>query len=594
MARTLFTVLDETASALGAATALWQPEGGKLTKYTWAEYRDAVREIACGLYAMGFRKGDVLALASETRAEFYFSDLAVACAGCIAAAIYTSLPVAEQADAIRQSDAKAMLVENANTLRNLRNAGAPGVPAILLTGGADGEAITLAELRARGRDALKKDPAYFDLIHVSVQPEDHAILYMTSGATGAPKMGLVSHRAVVANIDLAPKVIGVGPHDITLAFLPSAHIAQRLAVQLIPIRCGMQVYFSEGLSKLPHEMRSVRPTFLLAPPRVWERIYSSIAAEIKKKPAAVRNLFYGALGLGLRASRLRAEGKPVPAWMSRLHAVADKLVFTKIRRRLGGRLRLAISGSAPLGKELAGFFQAVNVPLVEGYGLTEGGITTLNPLNRPKPGTIGVMLPGIEAKTADDGELLIKGDVLFSGYYKDPEATAVVLQDGWLHTGDIASIDPEGYISITGRKKELIVASNGKKIYPSRVEQLFKTEPLISQVILIGDRQPYVTALFTINASTAESLPGMEAYKGRPPAELASAPAVTEQVGRIVKDANRQLAPFEQIRRFRVLQREFTIDSGELTPTLKIRRKQVIENHRDLIAELYVGREEMS
>ncbi|HYZ83507.1 MAG TPA: long-chain fatty acid--CoA ligase [Bryobacteraceae bacterium] len=594
-ARTLYAVLEDTASKLGDKPALYQPKGGREGDYqvtTWAEYRDAAREIACGLRSLGFGRGDIIGLASETRAEFYLADMGVMTNGSIAAAVYTSLPAREQAATIAQSDAKAVFIENAKALKALKAAGAPDVPWFVLVGEAEG-AMTLAQLRARGRAALEQDPRYFERIKAEVKPEDQAILYMTSGATGAPKMGLVTHHSVVSNLDLGPRVVDIGPEDVTLAFLPSAHIAQRVAVQLLPMRVGMTVYFSESLSKMPIEMRRVRPTFLLAPPRVWERIYTNITAEIRKKPGVTRRIFYTALGLGLRLSQLRSEGKPIPGWMASLQGVADRLVFSKIRERLGGRLQTAISGSAPLGKELAQFFQAVNVPLIEGYGLTEGGITTLNPMNRPKPGTIGVMFPTVEAKISEEGELLLKGPTIFSGYYKDPEATASVLRDGWLHTGDIAEIDSEGYISITGRKKELIVASNGKKIYPSRIEQLFKMEPLINQVVLIGDRQPYVTALFTINPTLAEALPGMEEFKGRSLPEIASAPQVLETVQRAVKDANRQLAPFEQIRRFRILEREFSIEQGELTPTMKVRRKQVLENYRSIVNELYLGREEM-
>jgi long-chain acyl-CoA synthetase len=600
VARTLFHVLDETARSLGGAPALHQPssskaagDGSKYRVYSWNEYRDIAKEIACGLRTMGFNKGDILGIACETRAEFYLTDVGVMTAGCIAAAVYTSLPVPEQAQALIQCDAKAVLVENPRTLAALRAAGSPDVPYILITGSAEG-VVSLDEVRASGRRAMAEDTGFFDRLLADVSPSDHAILYMTSGATGAPKMGLVTHGAAVHNVDLGPRVVDIGPSDVTLAFLPSAHIAQRLAVQLLPMRVGMQVYFSEGLSKMPNELRQVKPTFLLAPPRVWERVHANITTEIKKKPGFVRKLFYSGLGLGLRASQLRAEGKSIPGWMVPLQRVADRVVFSKIRERLGGRIKTAISGSAPLGRELAHFFQAVGLPLIEGYGLTEGGITTLNPPSRPKPGTIGKMFPTVEAKLGPDGELLLKGDTLFSGYYKDPEASAAVLQDGWLHTGDLAEIDADGYISITGRKKELIVSSNGKKIYPSRVEALFKMEPLINQVVLIGDRQPYVTALFTINPASAEALPGMESYKGREVAEIAAAEPVVSHISKAVKAANQQLAQFEQIRRFRILERDFSIETGELTPTMKVRRKQVIENFRGVINELYLGKEEMA
>jgi long-chain acyl-CoA synthetase len=245
-------------------------------------------------------------------------------------------------------------------------------------------------------------------------------------------------------------------------------------------------------------------------------------------------------------------------------------MFAKIRERLGGRIRVAASGAAPLGKDLAEFYAAIGMPLIEGYGLTEGGIAALNPLDRPKAGSIGKLLPGYEARFEDDGELLLRSTCLFSGYFNDPASTASVLRDGWLATGDIAEMDAEGYFYITGRKKELIVSSNGKKIYPSRIEALLKREPLISHVLLIGDRMPYVTALLTVSGPLDAAQPAVE---------------------QAVKTANRELADFERIRKFKILDREFSIEQGELTPTMKLRRNRVLENHRELVNEMYVGRE---
>jgi long-chain acyl-CoA synthetase len=593
--RTVYAVLDETARKYGALPAMHQPGGkGQYRTYHWNEYRDAVREIACGLRMIGCHKGDIVALDSETRAEFYIADIGIMSAGCIAAALYTSLPAEDQAKTLIASDAKAVFVENPKVMEALRKAGAPAEPItwILLTGAADG-ATTLDELRRRGRDAMLTDPSLFDRIQSEYTYDDYAVLYLTSGATGEPKMGLTKHWALVSNLDMAPSVLPVGPHDSTLAFLPSAHIAQRVVVELVPLRCGVPVYFSEGLARMAAEIRQIRPTFLLAPPRVWERIFASISTEIKKRPAITRRIFYTALGLGLKASRLRHHGEPVPGWMTKALALADRVVFSKIRSRLGGRLRIAVSGAAPLGRDLAQFYEAIGLPLIEGYGLTEGGVASLNPLDSPRAGSIGKLLPGVEMRIAEDGELLLRSPALFSGYYKDPESTAAVLKDGWLHTGDLCEVDRDGYIYITGRKKELIVSSNGKKIYPARIEGLFKTEPLISHILLLGDRQPYVTALITVNTAAAESLEGMMEWKDKPAEEVARAAPVSDEVGRIVKRVNRQLAPFEQIKRFRVLEREFSIDRGELTPTMKVRRTQVIENYRNLVGELYLGKEEM-
>jgi long-chain acyl-CoA synthetase len=565
--RTVWAVLEATAAKVPDKAALQQPlGGGKYRAWTWREYADIVREVAVGLRAMGVAKGEIVALASETRAEFYLADQAVLACGAIAAALYTSLPVAEQARALRTSGARVAFAENAASARAL---GVEGIRWILLTDLALGF-DSLEGVRAEGRRILAADPSAFERIRTEFDDSDHAVLYMTSGATGEPKMGLVTHRAIVTNLDMGPHVLPLSPEDSTIAFLPSAHIAQRVVVELLPARDGACVWFSESLSKLPSEMRAIKPTFFLAPPRVWERVYSSITVEIRKRPAPVRSLFYAGVGLGSEAARLRQHGKPVPMWMRAALGFFDRVMFAKIRERLGGRIRVAASGAAPLGKDLAEFYAAIGMPLIEGYGLTEGGVAALNPLDRPKPGSIGKLLPGYEARIEADGELLLRSTCLFSGYFGDPAATAAVLRDGWLATGDIAEMDAEGYFYITGRKKELIVSSNGKKIYPARIEALLKREPLISHVLLVGDRMPYVTALLTVTGPLSQAHPAVE---------------------QAVKTANRELADFERIRKFKILDREFSIEQGELTPTMKLRRSRVLENHRELVNEMYVGRE---
>jgi long-chain acyl-CoA synthetase len=586
--RTLYQVLEETARKYGDAPALRQPAGGDYLTYSWIQYKQAADEIAAGLRSLGIGKGDVVALNSETRLEFYLADLGVVSNGSIAAAMYPSYPPKDLIRTIAAVGARAVFVEDPKTLAPLRAAETGHW--ILLTGEAEG-ALSLDALRQRGRDAIANDPGLMARIEAEVHPEDAAILYLTSGATGEPKMALVTHGSVVANLDMGPHVLPLGPEDSTVAFLPSAHIAQRVVIEYLPMRCGMPVTFFESLLKLPQDIKKVRPTILLAPPRMWERIYSTICTELRKRPAAARKAFYGALGLALAAARYRREGKSVP-WRIRVPlAVADRLMFRKIRARFGGRIRVAASGAAPLSKDLAEFYEAVGMPLIEGYGLTEGGVVSLNPLDRPKPGSIGKLLPGIEVRVAEDGELLIKSPCLFSGYVNDPATTAEVLRDGWLHTGDVAYVDPEGYLFITGRKKELIVSSTGKKIFPSRVEALFKMEPLISQVLLVGDRLPYLTALFTINTTAAEALKGMEEWRGGRPDQVVQAAPVLSEIQKTVARVNKQLAPFEQVRKYRILARDFSIEQGELTATMKVRRTRAMENFKGQIDELYAGRE---
>lgn len=565
--QTIPELLRQAGTTFGPKLALRQPSGKDVQTWTWTEYLGAAEEIAAGLYALGLRKGDHVALCSETRAEFYLADQGILMNGSVAAALYPSYPPEELKRTVEMADAKALFVEDPKMFAKLKGVKVEHV--ILLTGDADG-AYSLAALRKLG------------LQHDSPGPDDNAILYLTSGATGEPKMVMTTHGAIIANVNMGPKVLPLKTSDITIAFLPSAHIAQRVVVEILPILSGSAVSFAESLLKLQPEIKAVRPTFFLAPPRVWERVYTSIRAEILKKPPLVQKMFFSGLALGLAAARhQRTEGK-IPLRIGLPLDIAHKVVFSKIRARFGGRLRVAASGAAPLGADLAEFYEAIGMPLIEGYGLTEGGVAALNPLDEPRPGSIGKALPGVHFRIADEGELQIQSPTLSKGYYKDPEATAEVMRDGWLHTGDVGTIDSDGYIYITGRKKELIVSSNGKKIFPSRVETMFKFEPLISQVVLAGDKLPHLVALFTINPQIAEPLRGHD--KGIP---LHESPEVQAEVQAIVSRVNKQLAPFEQVKRFRILPREFSIEHGEVTATMKVRRKQVFENFRTELDSLY-------
>ncbi len=589
-ARTVFSVLEETVAQQGPAPALHQPVGGgKYKTYSWTDYRAAVMEIALGLADMGVAHGDIVAIQSETRAEFYLVDVAIMAMGAISAGLYASYPAADQVKNLRSCGARVLIVENAKQMAALAHAmkGNPlPIEYVLMEGTVEG-ARTLEEVRGAGRARMAEDPAAFSKLAGRVSPEDPAILYLTSGATGEPKMGLATHGSITLNLDMGPKVLPLGASDRALVFLPSAHIAQRVVMQLLMIRMAVPCWFSESLARMPHELKTVKPTFILAPPRVWERIHASIKTELNKRGAFTQQLFHGALGLALKATDYRQRGLEVPVWLSAPLGLADKVVFSKLRERLGNSLRVAISGAAPLGRDTAMFFDAIGMRITEGYGLTEGGVLTMNPVDAQRYGTIGKPLPGVEVKLAEDGELLVKSPSLFAGYFKDQAATASIMREGWLATGDIASIDANGYVSITGRKKEILVSSNGKKIYPARIEGLFKGETLISQMVLVGDRLPFVTALFTINPAVAETMSGMT-----PGMPFSEAKPIDEHLRRVVKQANMTLPEWEQIRKFRVLDRDFSVDTGELTPTMKVRRGKVLENFKDEITALYGGKGE--
>ena len=406
-------------------------------------------------------------------------------------------------------------------------------------------------------------------------------------------MALVTHQAIASNIDMGPPVLPIGPDDATVAFLPSAHIAQRVVMEFLPMRCGMPVTFSESLLKLPQEIRKVRPTILLAPPRMWERIYSTICTELRKRPAPARKAFYAGFGAGAGRRALPPRRQARARADSRAPEDCGFAFLPRVRARFGGRLKVAASGAAPLGKSLGEFYEAIGMPIIEGYGLTEGGVATLNPLDAPKPGSIGKPLAaGVELRLSPEGELLDQEPLPVFRLPERPRrpppkccATAGCTPATWRTSTARATL------FITGRKKELIVSSTGKKIFPSRVENLFKMEPLISQVLLIGDRLPFLTALFTLNSTAAEGLKGMDGWKGRPASDLAQAPPVLAEIHKTVARVNKQLAPFEQVRKYRVLARDFSIEEGELTATMKVRRTRAMENFKEHIAELYAGRE---
>lgn len=575
-------MLEEAATKYGDSIALVQPMGGGNTaKYTWTQYKTIVKEIACGLRKLGIGHGDTVAIQSETRAEFYFADMGIISNGSISAAMYTSYPQGEAIAKLKACGAKLAFVENPKMLATLAASLAGAEPMdirwVLMTGKVD-DVLTMEDLRELGRQAMAEDAQLFARIYLETKPDDTAIVYLTSGSTGEPKMGLVTHKAIVANVAAAPAVLPLGPQDTTIAFLPSAHITQRLVLQLMPLAFGMVIYFSESLTRLPKEIQAVQPTFLLAPPRLWERIYTNVVTEMKKKPKVIQNLFHAGLGLALKAAEYKRADKSVPFWVSAPLGLIDSVIFTKIREKLGGKITLAVSGSAPLGKDLANFFGAIGVNLIEGYGLTEGGVTHLNPIKKPIVGSIGKLLPTVECKLMPDGEIALNGPTLFAGYYKDADATAKVFADGWLLTGDIGTVDAEGYWYITGRKKEVLVASNGKKIYPNRIEGMFKGVPVISQVVLVGDKRSFVTALFTLSPTGTEGL----------------TESAEEIIGRAVKEVNRKVEAHEQIRKFKILPRELSIDHGEITPTMKIRKSVVMEHYAAEINEMYAGKEEMN
>jgi long-chain acyl-CoA synthetase len=397
-----------------------------------------------------------------------------------------------------------------------------------------------------------------------------------------------THGNHLAALAAAGQVTEVQPGDVHLLFLPLAHSFARFE-SFIGIHQGLVTAFAESLEKLSDNLKEVRPHFICSVPRVFEKVYAKVLSGVEAGPGVKKKLFYWALGVGREVSRRRREGQPIGLALGAQHGAASKLVFSKLHAALGGRLRFCFSGGAPLAREIAEFFHAVGVLIIEGYGLTETcPILAANRLSRFKFGTVGLAFPGVELKIAEDGEILARGGNIAKGYFRRPEETAEVFKpEGWFHTGDIGEIDADGFLRITDRKKDLIKTAGGSYVAPQYIENLLKGDPFVSQALVYGDRRPYPVALVTLNPEELGKFARNAGLGEKPLAELARNPAIVERVRRTVDGINEKLASYAKVKRFAVLPGDFTVESGELTPTLKVKRKVVSHNYADLIESLY-------
>ncbi len=540
------------------------PEGWR--EVSWEEAGRAVDELANGLLALGVRKGDAFGILAQTSLEWALFDYALGLIGAVGAAIYANSSPKDCCYVLDHSDAVGVLVEDEEQGAKVADLGLAHV-------------ISFAELdglRARGREFAAAHPQALPEAEADVGEDDLFTFIYTSGTTGPPKACMIRHRNYYEMASCVNDVEEFAISDDTmLLYLPLAHNFGRL-MHLLGAHIGYTTAFCPDPLRVAEALPAVRPTLLPSVPRLYEKVHTAVLAQFEQVHGPRRRLLQWALEVGRRASAVRQQGRALPATLAWQHRLADRLVYRKIKDRLGGRLRLGVSGGAPLAKEIAEFFHALDVLIVEGWGLTE--CTTAASVNRPgrfRFGTVGPALPGFEVRTDEDGELLIRSPTVFAGYYKDEAATREVLgDDGWLRSGDVGSIDEDGFIAITDRKKDILVTAGGKNVSPQNLENALKTAPLISQALVIGDRRPYVAALITVDSAMAEGLS---------PAELEA------RVQSIVDRVNAELSRFEQIKRFRILPRDFTADEGEVTPTLKLKRRVCAEHFADEIEALYVS-----
>jgi long-chain acyl-CoA synthetase len=556
---------DATAANRVGAAYLVEHEPGRWREVSWDEAARTVDELANGLLSRGIGKGDAFGIVSRTRLEWSLFDFALALVGGITAPVYPSSSAKEAGYVLEHSEAVGVLVEDESQLSKVERLGLGHVLTI----------EDLDSLRAEGVAYARSNGRALEEASAEVGEEDLYTYIYTSGTTGPPKGCMIRHRNYYAMAACIERIEGLSlDQDVMLLYLPLAHNFGRL-MALWGAYAGFTIAFCPDPSAVAEALPQVRPTMLPSVPRLYEKAHTAVVSKLDSSSGPRRWLAEWALRVGRETSALVQQGKPLPRALALRRRLADRLVYAKFKERFGGRLRLGISGGAPLAKEIAEFFHAFDIPILEGWGLTE--CTTAAAVNRPRRfrfGTVGPAMPGVEVKVDEEGELLIRSETIFAGYLKDDEATrAVLTDDGWLRSGDVGSIDADGFVTITDRKKDIIVTAGGKNLAPQNIENALKTSRYISQVLVVGDRRPYVTALITLDE---DELAGGNGLRD-----------VQALVQRVVDDVNRDLSRHEQVKRFAIVPRQFSAEEGEITPTLKLKRRLIEERFSKEIEELY-------
>jgi long-chain acyl-CoA synthetase len=572
-------------------------DGGVWRAITWAEYGDAVREVAAGLVAVGIESGDRVGILAGNQPRWHVADIGIVAAGAVSVPAYPTGVASQVAHVFGHSDSRACFVGDRDQLAKLLLARPrlPAVERIIMLGdppdGLDDDVLlTLDDLRSLGRQRLDQHPATVDERSRDLQPGAVATIVYTSGTTGPPKGTMITHENVAETIRSLTSVVSVGPSDRFLSFLPLSHIAERCTSHLGQIISGGETWFARSLATLAEDLRACRPTVFFAVPRVWEKLQQAVQADLAHAPRPVSALADRLLGLG-GAVVAGGEGTRHPLrWRERLaYEALDRTLGARIRSQMGlDRGRIYVSAAAPVDPDMLRWFHALGIPIAEVYGQTEGcGPTTMNRPGRIRIGTVGETLPGIDVRMAGDGEVLVRGPNVCAGYWHDPEATAALIGDGWMHSGDLGTLD-DGYLRIVGRKKDLIVTSSGKNIAPQDMETRLRAEPFISQAVVVGDGRKYLTALVALERDVVEA--AISGHDGHVATEmLATHPLVDREIAGAVDRLNAERAPAERIKAWRILPRELTVAGGELTPTLKVKRAMVMATFNDLIEEMYAS-----
>ena len=585
--------LDRVKASPSSEAYRYPEADGSWSSLTWAQAGDRVRQLASGLLALGVEREQRVGIASSTRYEWILADLAVMCAGAATTTVYPSTNSDDVAYILADSDCHVVFAENDAQVKKLveHRDELPNVSKVVTFEGAsaDGDwVISLDDLATLGDTRLATQPDEIDRISRDISPDALATLIYTSGTTGKPKGVRLRHDswtyegAVIQAYDI------LSEDDLQFLWLPMAHSFSKVLLSA-QLACGFPTAVDGRVDKIIDNLAVVKPTFMGAAPRIFEKAHGRINTMQQAEGGLKEKLFNQAFAVGLKYDALQRAGKPVPLLLKLQHAVFDKLVFSKVRERFGGRVRFFISGAAALNREIAEWFHAAGIVILEGYGLTETSAGAfVNHPDKYKFGTVGPAFPGEEVKLASDGEILLKGPNIMDGYHNLDEATAEALEDGWLHTGDIGELDEDGFLRITDRKKDLFKTSGGKYIAPSAIESQFKAIcPYASQFLVHGNERNFVVALITLDPEAIQEWAGRNGQEGASYTEIVRSDACRQMVAEYVDQLNQRLNRWETIKKHIILDHDLTVESGELTPSLKVKRKVVEDNYRDQIAALY-------
>jgi long-chain acyl-CoA synthetase len=573
-------------------TALRRKKDGGYVDIKWEDYGSNVRKLACKLIDLGIQEGDKIAMFSYNCPEWAYMDLAALSIRAVVVPIYFKSNALQVEFILRDSKTSLIMAGDESQLATVNSIKGrlPDLKKVIYAGervpGNDPEALTVSSLF--NGDADKVSAAELERRIGEIQPDDIATLVYTSGTTGEPKGVMLSHKNLLANVRSDLTAVSMGKDDVGLSFLPTSHVLDRVVVHYMNVVIGGTIAYAGSLESVLEDIMLVRPTAMCGVPRMFEKIYSGIFDRINSGPGLQKKLFHWAVDAGSAVVTRRAAKKPVNPWLKLNYALADALIFVKIRKLFGGRMKLFASGGAHLQEEIDIFFRAIGIPIMHGYGLTEATCTvTLNTRDDFKPGTLGRPLPGVKISIAEDEEILISGDLIMKGYYNRPEESAEALAGGWLHTGDMGYIDAQGYLVMTDRKKDILVTSGGKNISPQRLETLLRVSRFVEQAVIIAERRRFVSALIVPDFLQLKQFCAGAGIEYTVPEDMVKKPEVIKLYEAEVDRVNGKLDSYEKIKSFVLMPQELTAEAGELTYTLKVKRRVVDEKYRAIIDKMY-------